>query len=113
MEGVTALNTVFMYLKNEFGEAFLNEIKDWSIGNLIEKILGEQISSLLDLFDMFSAIDDAFDNHSPDTSFIMIFVHAFFLVLSSYCPAISIGADMLNDLIDKIIENIDYGIILG
>lgn len=107
------MNTIYKYFFDEFGNDLVESIKKLSIGDLIEKLFGEQVSSMLDILDMFKSTKDNFSgNHSIEYSFITLFANIGFFMLSIAFPEFVIGFDTANNIIEQIFSNIDYGKIL-
>ena len=113
MCGVTALNTLFSYAFDRFGEVVFKSGANLTAGKIIEKLLGEQISSMIDVFFFFKSGAENFENHSIDYSMIATFADFGVLILSIMFPYLTIPFDAFNDLFKAIMTNIDYGNIWG
>ncbi|MCM1115462.1 MAG: RHS repeat-associated core domain-containing protein [Clostridium sp.] len=113
-DGVTILNTVFNYFRNELAVDFTKSTINSSAGKIIEKIAGEQLSSMYDIFNIFKSLNDAFDgSHTIEYSFVSLFVDILAFVACLFVPELAIGTDCVNNMIRLSIDNINFGRLWG
>ncbi len=111
---VTIINTFFLKL----GENMISDISDslsnYIVGEINGKILGDELSLILDIFDVFGSIDENFDGtHSIEYSFITTIIDIFCFVLCFCLPETIVGADFVNDFIKKSLNNLETGRLWG
>ncbi len=114
IDGVSAMNTIFLYFFDQFAQDLTMTTVNFSIGKLIEKIPSKYASSLFDVFNVFKSIDENFeDYHLIEYSFILTFldIGLFYITISS--PGLAIPLDMTDDLIKKVFLNLDSGRLWG
>lgn len=114
MSGVTAINTICSYLSDEVISEIANAMHDWSKGEIVEAIMGEDFNALLDTLNIFSSIKENFsDANSVEYAFVATFIDACSYLICLACPFLSIGMDTINDWIKKTLFNMDTGKIWG
>lgn len=76
----------YVYFYEELGETLISSIQEWTIEEVVEKLLGEQVSSIFDTFNIFDAIDQNFSyNNTVEYSLLATFIDfdTYLIVVSS------------------------------
>ena len=111
---VTIINTFFLKLGENMISDISDSLSDYIVGEINGKILGDELSLILDIFDVFGSIDENFDGaYSIEYSFITTVIDIFCFVLCFLAPEVIVGVDLVNDFIKKSLNNIETGRLWG
>ena len=111
---VTIINTFFLKLGENMISDISDSLSDYIVGEINGKILGDELSLILDIFDVFGSIDENFDGaYSIEYSFITTVIDIFCFVLCFLAPEVIVGVDFVNDFIKKSLNNIETGRLWG
>ncbi len=105
MSGVTVMNTLYSYFTEEIFDKLAESLENWSIGEINEEILGKELNSLLDLFNVFKSINENDNYNTIEYTVISDFIDIGCFLLCFVHPSFAIGADLINDLIKSTMSN--------